>query len=611
MNIKNKNNKNIRKKINIDYIYMLPIILILSIIPLIVRMKILPLNEVLLYWTGVKVDIDFFSYYKAIFIILTGVLSLILIFFQNTKDTVFSIKEKKKYYITTVMYTFFIGLSVFFSEYKRVSIYGGPQRYEGIFVLFSYILILLYAVTINKSRIKKEVYIYCISFCLIIMGIVGYFQYIDKDLFMTDYFKSIIIPSDYTKYIENMEKPFYNHIIYGTLYHYNYIGSLTGMTIPLFLSILIFSNKIKMKILSLAILAISTFILVGSTARSGVIAVTISILVFMMFIFDIEIIRKHKKNILILIIPLILLSSVFIFTKSSEVRNLNILEELKLSLRSQESNYREEIYLQDVNINDGFANITTKTEILRMGLEGNKIKFYDENFDELQYNKDESTKMYKLLSKKYDSYTIKQLNGLNDNYYINITNVSNAIDLMFEIKDNKIFTSNKNGVRIDLEDAKSIGFEGKEKLGSGRGYIWSRTFPLILERPLTGYGPDTFFIYFPQNDIFAKTYVYSDPWHLVDKPHNLYIQIAQSSGIGSLIAFLSIISLYIIDFIKQNIKTKHQEKDINYGFELGIFVAIIGYLVAGIFNDSAVSVAPIFWLLLGTGINLLKRNEKI
>ena len=65
------------------------------------------------------------------------------------------------------------------------------------------------------------------------------------------------------------------------------------------------------------------------------------------------------------------------------------------------------------------------------------------------------------------------------------------------------------------------------------------------------------------------------------------------------------------DFIKQNIKTKHQEKDINYGFELGIFVAIIGYLVAGIFNDSAVSVAPIFWLLLGTGINLLKRNEKI
>ena len=98
---------------------------------------------------------------------------------------------------------------------------------------------------------------------------------------------------------------------------------------------------------------------------------------------------------------------------------------------------------------------------------------------------------------------------------------------------------------------------------------------------------------------------------MVDKPHNLYIQIAQSSGIGSLIAFLSIISLYIIDFIKQNIKTKHQEKDINYGFELGIFVAIIGYLVAGIFNDSAVSVAPIFWLLLGTGINLLKRNEKI
>ncbi|HBM75914.1 MAG TPA: O-antigen ligase domain-containing protein, partial [Clostridiaceae bacterium] len=39
---------------------------------------------------------------------------------------------------------------------------------------------------------------------------------------------------------------------------------------------------------------------------------------------------------------------------------------------------------------------------------------------------------------------------------------------------------------------------------------------------------------------------------------------------------------------------------------LAIFTAICGYLGAGFFNDSVVSVAPVFWVLLGLGtaINL-------
>ena len=40
-------------------------------------------------------------------------------------------------------------------------------------------------------------------------------------------------------------------------------------------------------------------------------------------------------------------------------------------------------------------------------------------------------------------------------------------------------------------------------------------------------------------------------------------------------------------------------------------LAIIGYLGAGFFNDSVVPVAPIFWILLGTGIavNYLVKDE--
>ena len=37
-----------------------------------------------------------------------------------------------------------------------------------------------------------------------------------------------------------------------------------------------------------------------------------------------------------------------------------------------------------------------------------------------------------------------------------------------------------------------------------------------------------------------------------------------------------------------------------------VFSAIVSYCVAGIFNDSVVPVAPVFWVLLGLGIAMNK-----
>jgi F0F1-type ATP synthase assembly protein I len=33
-------------------------------------------------------------------------------------------------------------------------------------------------------------------------------------------------------------------------------------------------------------------------------------------------------------------------------------------------------------------------------------------------------------------------------------------------------------------------------------------------------------------------------------------------------------------------------------------ISIIGYLTAGMFNDSVNSIAPIFWILLGLGVSI-------
>jgi xanthine/uracil permease len=40
---------------------------------------------------------------------------------------------------------------------------------------------------------------------------------------------------------------------------------------------------------------------------------------------------------------------------------------------------------------------------------------------------------------------------------------------------------------------------------------------------------------------------------------------------------------------------------------IGIFFGIVSYLIAGIFNDSIVAIAPIFWLFLGVSMSLQHR----
>ncbi|MBU3812642.1 MAG: O-antigen ligase family protein, partial [Candidatus Niameybacter stercoravium] len=173
------------------------------------------------------------------------------------------------------------------------------------------------------------------------------------------------------------------------------------------------------------------------------------------------------------------------------------------------------------------------------------------------------------------------------------------------------FSVNEEGIHLvdqftkepmELEEPASIGFRGKERLGSARGYIWSRTLPLIKERPLLGYGPDAFAFAFPQNDLLGKWYAYRTPNMTVDKPHNLYLQIAVNQGLIALVAFLVLVGAYIINAIKvYAFRKDYSSKEI---VGIAVFLSVIGYLGAGIFNDSIVSVAPIFWVLLGTGMGM-------
>ena len=144
-------------------------------------------------------------------------------------------------------------------------------------------------------------------------------------------------------------------------------------------------------------------------------------------------------------------------------------------------------------------------------------------------------------------------------------------------------------------------FSGYEKYASGRGYIWSRTLPLLKDNLILGSGADTFMLEFPQQD-YVDLYNYGYSGQLMTKPHNLYLQIGVQTGTLSLIAFLVFYAMYFISSVKLYLKSRFKSYYSQVG--VAILVATVSYMVLGFANDSSITVAPVFWALIGLGISV-------
>lgn len=103
---------------------------------------------------------------------------------------------------------------------------------------------------------------------------------------------------------------------------------------------------------------------------------------------------------------------------------------------------------------------------------------------------------------------------------------------------------------MDPKPVEAFGFEGREKMGSSRAYIWSISLPLLKHMIFAGYGPDTFAIYFPQYDYIGRLKAYGTTSIIVDKPHDLYIKNVINTGVLSLIALLVLFTGYFVQSVR-------------------------------------------------------------
>ncbi|MDI3329024.1 MAG: O-antigen ligase family protein [Alicyclobacillaceae bacterium] len=140
--------------------------------------------------------------------------------------------------------------------------------------------------------------------------------------------------------------------------------------------------------------------------------------------------------------------------------------------------------------------------------------------------------------------------------------------------------------------------------GTGRLYIWEKAAELALHRPLLGYGLDTFVFVFPQDDP-AKNANLSDYRIIVDKPHSLYLGLAVGAGLPAFAAFAVLLALHAYHNLRL-LWRKELPADA-YRLLIPLLAAWAAYLVQGLVNDSVVGMAPLFWVLFGAGVSMVRR----
>ncbi len=587
-------------KNQMSWIYFIPLLLIAGFVPLIVHGRYTNLTGTTqaLFWTGQNELLDFFSYWKSCWVIFLTILSTIIyIFLLLTKKLVF--KKQYKYYIPLAIYAIFVVLSTIFAIDKTTAINGFVDMHQGVWVLLSYVMITFLVINFVNSERDVKLFLNAFIFLIIIEGILGIGQYFGFDIFNTKFGNSLIIPSG-VKIDGGLSFNFGKHTIYGTLFNTNFVGSFVALMIPMAVVFLLTTKTTKGRIISTISLIVSIFTWFGCNSRAGYVGVAFAILIAIVMLRK-YVVKNWKVSLaavllgVISIIGLNYMSKGLLFNKLSSI---NVFKTLNSMKQQNESN--SVFKLESIDINKNTVSIRTSYQNLNLKIDENKLLFVNENDETLPIKNDENG--YLMIDDSNQAHLRVQIDSENPIFYVHNPWGPNG-RLSFYIGPEGIEMIGSGGRLIKPIKAKSFAlFDGLESIGSNRGYIWGRTIPLLGKYIFYGAGADNYPIAFPQNDIVVKANTYYAPLTVIDKPHNMYLQIAINTGVISLISLLVFWIIYIVQSFKLYWNTQYNTLHKKIG--LACMIAVIGYLVAGIFNDQIVSVAPLFWLVLGIGVSV-------
>lgn len=563
--------------------WLLPLFFIVAFVPLIVYAKLFTLSEAeAFYWRGGQLHIDFFSYYKSVFFSIFAFISFLIVLILKWMDKISL--HHKPIWILCGIYGLFTIFSALNAPIGIVAMRGFMETFQGIFVLLGYMMVVLSTMHLVQNKTHLKVLLTAFIIVGVATFVVGAFQFFDRDPLQTESGLRWVMPAHLYQYIDDFSFRFGAHRIYATMYNTNFVGSFAAMLIPLSIGLFFAVRRFYLIPLAALFVIMMVFVGIGSNSRAGYIAIIFGLL--MMAIFYRGIIIKKPGRLVFIVLGFVLIG-----VPANTYSEGRILEQIKRLQLWQEWALvsEDDIYFEDLAFDENTLTILTNKESLVISWDGWQFSYRSLEGEILNYN--QNTHIH-FEDERFENYRITPdgPTKLNVWMYGETINIRATTDGLVMLR-----RDGSEGVPTQPPRLKCL--DGYETLFSSRGYIWSRSMPLLLDTFLIGQGPDSFVMRFPNDDDIGRLNGIRDA--LIDKPHNLYIQIGVNTGVISLLALIGIFAMYLFQSVKLFIKNRFDAFEEIIG--VALFIGVSSYLITGFINDQIISVAPVFYVLIGLG----------
>ena len=586
-----------------DIFYGVALAIVVGVMPLIVRMVMRPIPPDLAALGIIGTYHDPLTYWKSLifgWIAATVAFYAVASFVTSGKKFDFKPFLKSTPVILSMVYLFFVLISAIFSSYTFTAWRGTYFRYEGAFMWLFYFVVFAAACAYVKDIKFVKPVLWALIFSSIIMGLIGVSQLLGHSFFATSLGSWLIlggIDGDIALAFD---------IANGTLFNPNTFGKYTAMVAPVLLFAAIGYEGKWCKIIKTAMLIGGGLMLVGVFASSslgglvGIMAAAgVTVVTYVCGLFF----RQSKSGMLRLgamfggLTIAVVLALLFVPPLNDRVTTL--LTRLQTAALAETTTAERFIFEENrvmVHQDGNTLFMLTATD------EESWLTITDGTGQEVlptshTPSTDEEVGRYEFDVPGFRPVTVEYSEEI-----FRLSTIGQARPFLLMIEDERIYGLTPIGERIDSPPA-AWGFDGRENWGSGRGFIWSRTFPLMLSRTIVGSGPDTFVNVFPQYDFAALQLVFNNPYMVVDKAHNLFLQTWIGTGGISAIALFGLFLHYLITTFLSIVKESGESK-FSYMLRFGLLAGISAFVMSSMATDSTIGSTGVFFVLLGMGYGL-------
>jgi len=553
-----------------------------------------------------NIYVDFFVYGKSLVLVgaaIAMVFHCLATWLTGAQVLKFKPYLKRVPVILSLVYLAFVFISAIASSYNQTAWFGTIYREEGALMWLIYVVVFVAAMLYVREPKHTKPILWGLAFSSILMGIVGFSQLIGRDILETNIMIAIM-----TWGIEVQDFATVFDIAHGTLFNPNTFGKYTAMVAPILLICgFVYDGKIYVKIAMLiggALMLIGIFASGSLGGLIGIITATAAVVgTYVCGLF-----YRKKQNAIRAGLAFggvaVIISLAILFVPPLNHRFTTLINRLQEAAAAETTaNIRFSFYGNNIYIYRGqgqLLNLTVNSweeEGWMTVRDGTGAELAPLNITDLPQQ--EST-LYEFAIPGSEGLTVIRTP---DFFLVNTTAQNNPFFLRYD--NNRLYGLSRLGTATTnlSEPVSAWGFEGRETWGSGRGFIWSRSFPLMPSRILIGSGPDTYVNIFPHHDFSGLHLTFGDPYHLVDKAHNIFLQTWITTGGISAIALFGLFFFYIFTTFISLVKSRG-ETVYCYGLRLGLLAGISGFVMAGMATDSTVGSTGVFFVLLGMGYGI-------